>query len=487
MEKKEESSSTCLSYFKDKEFLKGLSTVIGAIFVNLIAGSIFPLNSLAVYEISYIRHVDPESTITVDNLIFYYPFEIFFQCLSSFACGIIEKKIGLYYTNFLGFSIYGLGYFTMYLSRSFAADILSMILCGIGNGIIYYPSTKNACMWFPNHMGIVMGIMETMISIGSFIFSVMGEHVINREAIESNEEQIYDKEISLRMKTYLIIQIACLIGVYIISSLMTFIPRVKPEEVEKLIQDDSHKINDINSSNESNESNKKDYKKMIIHALKSKRMILYIFLSICFHQAPNMQFSLFRVVGEYENIDQDVLQWINSINFIFECLSGIIVGVLCDYMNLRILMGIITLSMSVLIFTYCLSFSSSIAFFFSTNLITFINGGIYPFDDCYMMKVFGPDIYIELMGINTCITNTVVLSLTPLSYYVESTVENKHQAFWILFSSFGVTSVIAFVLGLFINPSPFNYEERFNLSAKKIKDGSEGINVELAEKDSSTN
>ena len=486
----ENKSPSFFSRFRDKQFLKGLSTVIGSILINLICGSIFPLNSLAIYQISYIKHVNPESSITIDNLIFYYPFETFSQTLASFFSGIIEKKLGFYYTNFIGFSLLALGYFTMYLSKSFFFDILSMILGGVGNGIIYYPSTKNAVLWFPEHTGVVMGIMETMISLGSFLFAIIGEYVINGESQESEEEGediIYPIEVAIKVKTYLIILITSVIGVYIISSFMTFLHEEKAEEkkedlVEKDPDDDIYNINDLISNEENKQNIKKmDFKKMFITALKSKRLHLYMAMSVCFNQAPNMLFSLFRIIGEYENIDIKILQWINSINFVFECLSGVIIGVLCDYIRLNILYAIISLSMTVLIYTYCFSFSNSLAFFFSTNIITFINGGIYPFDDCYMMKVFGSHIYIELMGINTFLSTVVFLSLSPLSYYIETSVENKHESFWILFLSFGVLNIVAFVLGLFLNPNPFDFEERMGLKKKDLNESNKSHETECYE------
>ena len=49
------------------------------------------------------------------------------------------------------------------------------------NWIIYYPSMTNAYEWFKDHNGIIVGIMETMISFGSFFFSFIGEKIINKE------------------------------------------------------------------------------------------------------------------------------------------------------------------------------------------------------------------------------------------------------------------------------------------------------------------
>ena len=48
-----------------------------------------------------------------------------------------------------------------------------MIFGGVGTGIIFYPSTTNAYEWFKDHNGIIVGIMETMISFGSFFWTFL--------------------------------------------------------------------------------------------------------------------------------------------------------------------------------------------------------------------------------------------------------------------------------------------------------------------------
>ena len=108
----------------------------------------------------------------------------------------------------------------------------------------------------------------------------------------------------------------------------------------------------------------------------------------------------------------------------------------------------------------------TVHFFWITNISVFINGGIYPFADCYLMKVFGADIYIELIGISSFISNFVVVLFSPIAYYVDSNVEDK-KAYWILFSLFGTLNFVSFILSFFINVEKFNFEER--LTQDKIK------------------
>ena len=211
------------------------------------------------------------------------------------------------------------------------------------------------------------------------------------------------------------------------------------------------------------------YKEKLKAVFKSKKLLLFVIISIFLAQGPSMMFTLYRGIGEYKKIDTGTLQLIGSLNFIFECTSGILTGVLCDYVNLKLLLLIIGFTNTVLISTYCLTFTNNYAFFWVTNVSAFFIGTTFPFNDCYMMKVFGSEIYIELLGYCSFLTNLVVVCLSPLAYFIESGLEVKDNAYWILFSIFGGLNFMAFVLSFFINIEPFNYEERIGILSNKIE------------------
>ena len=80
--------------FKDKNFRRETSTLIGAWFINFIAGAIISLCFLSKYEISYIKAKG--GSINIDYLTFYYPIEIIFQYISAFFSGLIYKKFRLH-------------------------------------------------------------------------------------------------------------------------------------------------------------------------------------------------------------------------------------------------------------------------------------------------------------------------------------------------------------------------------------------------------
>ena len=203
----------------DKNFLKGLSTLFGGVILNFLIGAVYSLSTLAIYEISYIKAKG--GSIDIYHLTFYWPLEMFFQCISAFLSGSVYKKIGLHLTNVIGVIILELSYVLMYFSLSLFQDLTSVILSGIGTGIILYPSTTNSIEWFENRSGLIVGIMESMISFGSFFFCLLGEKVINKNGVESNDiDNLYNYEIGKKFKDFLIILILCVIVGFILSLIL---------------------------------------------------------------------------------------------------------------------------------------------------------------------------------------------------------------------------------------------------------------------------
>ena len=99
---------------KNKNLLKGISTLIGTGILNFIMGAVYSLSTLAVYEISYIK--GRGGLIDIFHLTFYWPVEMIFQCISSFFSGSVYKKIGLHLTDLIGGIILLLGYVAYGLS-----------------------------------------------------------------------------------------------------------------------------------------------------------------------------------------------------------------------------------------------------------------------------------------------------------------------------------------------------------------------------------
>lgn len=460
-----------ISKFKDKNFLKGISTVIGASLLNFISGAIFSVSQLLLYEVSYIHHVNRDNKITSDHESFYYPIEVFLQTIATFFSAILYKKLGLHLTNLIGMVILFFGYLALLLSQSFAVDVISMVLGGIGTGIIYYPSTANACEWFLDNNGIIVGIIETMISLGSFCFNLLGEKIINpnkAKVIKDEDDAFHSKEISEKFKTFMIWLIVSVVVFYGLSYVMTF------KKTYDIFQDPSKmkvgliQVNDENGNKEENKSSeaatfeyeeeKKDVLKMLFSALKSLNLIFFTLIVVLEAPISSMIFSLSRSIGEFNEIDE--LTSLGPINFVFECVGGFFLGILCDYVPQKHLLLFINGSNVIISFFYCLTFSNSIAFFIFTNYSSLLAGGFYSVKDYFLIKVYGVDLYVELMACVNLLASIVVIGLTPLSYYLNDNADvDSNSPYWILFSICGVLSILGLVLSYYIKDDVFKYEK----------------------------
>ena len=138
----------------------------------------------------------------------------------------------------------------MYISKSLFQDLTSVILSGVGTGIILYPSTTNAIEWFKNRNGLIVGIMESMISFGSFFFCLLGEKVINKYGVESNDvNNLYDYEIGKKFKDFLIILIFCIIVGSILSFFLMSEKKRSEKEEYYTFQKEISNINKIEQEN----------------------------------------------------------------------------------------------------------------------------------------------------------------------------------------------------------------------------------------------
>ena len=529
----------CMNWKRDS-FRKGFASVIGAIIMNFFIGAVYAISTLAIYQISYIKAKG--GSIDIDFIAYYYPIGLLFQCISAFCSGIIYKKLKLHVTNLLGVTISIISYYIMYLSNHFALDVISIIISGIGTGIIMYPSTTNAYEWFPSKNGLIVGIMETTMSLGSFFWAFIGEKIINYDQQVSDEEtNLYPMNIAIKMKLYLIILIIGWLVGYVISFFLTYERKnynteiqidIKSEEGhlfakksdtdtdtdfdESFLNADNINIDENVIDNEKKEANKRKKKKkksekkgildvdlkfegrpnrffkvttineneeeeeeeislkyIIKFTFKSKRLLLFIIIVTLQAPMPNMASTLYREIGEYYKVKPKYLQLIGSFEFIFECISSFVFGVLCDYFKLKNLLLFINIVGTISGFTYCLTFRNGLLFLIFLNILSFTSSGYYPIKDCYLMKVFGNSIYIELSGFGSFLVSIVINLLAPISTAILSRFKDRETGYWVLFSSFGVLSLIATILNFFLSEQPVDKNEVMGIKKEEKNENEE--------------
>ena len=217
--------------------------------------------------------------------------------------------------------------------------------------------------------------------------------------------------------------------------------------------------------------NHKNKNKKLLFKIALKSTRLKLFSAIVILQAPvaNMSFTLYREIGEYKKIDTKYLQLISSYYFIFECLSSFIIGILCDYVKLKYLLIFINISGTVIGYIYCLTFKNSLIFFMVQTFISFSYGGYDSIKDCYLLKVYGKLIYIELSSFVSLLVAFSITILTPITFFILSLFEDKDKAYWVLFISFGTLNLIGLIMNCFIKETPISLNERVKLEKEKEK------------------
>ena len=480
---------------KNPNFIFGVLSVIGSCLINFVYPSVFAFCTLCVYQTSYIKHHG--GTANISYTMFYYPVLLLFQSIFGLIAGIIFSKVGVHWTNLIGTSIFILATFIMYISARFYLDMISSALYGIGVSILMFPSTTNSCKYFMNHIGLINGIVETFISLGSSFFNFIGEEIINPDFIPSDpKDHLYDEKIAKRVKIYLLIQLFSSLGVYLISEILTktydenrteefsIKSLFRIEEIKslfrkkkdlKLIDDKSAEMQSMDEKDNENNKNKeilenindinknkkikKTRKEQIKIALKSWKFWRYNLISLSQSPVSDMIFSMYRGIGETYRINQNALQLIGTLTFVIEFILSFVFGILCDYVEFRILIFINNMIGSLVGITYYYTFRSSFWFTFLTLLISVQSAGYYSLKDYHLMKVFGTEIYIDLSGVVCLFTGIVVIILTFITYIIETELQDKDTAYFYIFPVFGIFNFMGVVLGLFEKDVPFNYDE----------------------------
>jgi Na+/melibiose symporter-like transporter len=304
--------------------------------------------------------------------------------------------------------------------------------------------------------------------------------VKNTKKEKSEEKSKLDsREIGKNFKAFTLYLLAFSVLLFILSTLLMFTKRKntsKEININLLLSDDNENENkkesdEVKKASENEDINQLDFikrninikniyiemKNMVNKAMKSKKFIIFLFISILESPVPSMIFALYREMGETEKIQQLFLISIGPINFIFECVGGFAFGVLCDYVKKQYLLLFILGFNALTSFIYCVTFKNDITFFLATNFVSFTSGGFYSVKDCFIMGVFGVEIYVELIAlVNFCVA-LVIIGLTPLASILDD--KKKQTGYWTIFSILGILTLVGFVLCFYVKENTYTFDK----------------------------
>ena len=158
----------------------GYKTVIAGILIQMFTGCFFLWANISVYVLSYIYKFDKHVN---QNGIFYVDVALVLLMVFGYQIGtylLNQKRWSPKTIILLGACIALSGIYMSSYAHSLNQFItLYGVFCGIGSGIMYM--IPLVCSWehFPNHRGLVTGIIIGSVGLGSFFFTQLSTWIVN--------------------------------------------------------------------------------------------------------------------------------------------------------------------------------------------------------------------------------------------------------------------------------------------------------------------
>jgi len=315
--------------------------------------------------------------------------------LTGPLAGIIEDKFGGKITIFISNLVLCISFSLLYYSRSIYIDYFLMCLIGLGIGIGINITKKNACSFFMNRKCLIIGIINLIPSLLTFALIYYNEMDILNYACEPPfiEQTFYRKKVFINYQKLIIFEIKILIYTCIGTILLYF--ENDPEETikfgfnEKVENDNNKNNNEIKPIHNKKKTTKKE---KIKKALYNKRTIKLIIMVFFFFPKINLIHNSLRMDITFHFIYAVLYSIVASISLLIFTIIG-------DCIQFRILFVFLSLLLSGSSFVLVNYLNEGFVIFLETIFVSFIFNGFNIIFDSHIMKVYGVENYIDIIGI----------------------------------------------------------------------------------------
>ena len=462
---------------------KFISTTIGTLGIYLGIGFILPISYLSVYITSYIN-------LNQDfvNMHYGYFLNLILTLSMSFSVsigGLLETKIGFYFTTLLGTTI-------ILISNIFFFRIQNIWICycltcimGIGAGISVSLLGKNMTLYVPKKKGILVGIIGLLVILLAGGYLLAGEKIIAPEGETiGQEEEVYKPETAKRTYLYF------MIGFFTIPLGDIIFLLFSHEYKEPIIDDiDNLQIEEGNEETKNgnkNETEEKDqpnenkiknqtnnsffqelkgiekYKKeKIKKIIKTFRFWRIAIVSFLLSFPISFMMTTGRTFGAIIGIEGRALQFLMAIQGISIIIIGPIFGIISDKKGPMIILrisSIVSIAPGILLFFFI---DNSVLYIISFVLIAIgLVSKMVSFNPL-LMEIYGIQESVILSGIINGLGKigeiiTTVSAFVISFYYSKDEIKTPYK---IIFVSGSVCSIISFLLLCFESNKKFISEE----------------------------
>jgi hypothetical protein len=286
------------------------------------------------------------------------------------------------------------------------------------------------------------------------LFLCSGLNIINETYIlnplsesPTIENIYYDKKIFLNFQKLIIFEI----GLLIVTCILTLFLYFQNDQKETIMFGFGEKVAD----NKNKKYTKKNEIKKAIYNIRAFRLFIMIFLFF-----PTITFinNTWRPIGIYYKLNTYYLQLTTALYSLIGCISSIIFALVGDKIQFRILFVLFSFFLTLVSFSFPLSFNNDIFYIFEILTISFILSGYNIIIDPHIINVYGIKNYIEIEGIISSSGGVCEILSVIFAFYLENNFSgNKNHVYKFMYIVSGFFNLISLVLGLFENDDKFNY------------------------------
>ena len=153
---------------------KGIFSVISAVFINILCGSLYSWSGINGYYISYLKHLDSPSVEIKDGYFFMPIITFTYNVFLTFINNIKWKKE----ISLISTILVILTNVTLYYSTNITYVYACMVCYGIINAMNYMPVIKNCLLYFPNKKGLINGLVLFGYGTSSLIYNSIADYLI---------------------------------------------------------------------------------------------------------------------------------------------------------------------------------------------------------------------------------------------------------------------------------------------------------------------
>ena len=434
------------------ERVKGYLSLISAILINFLIGSLFGFPNLIPYYRSYLYYqYGKQEKISLMQIYFIAPVGMCFHNTFPSLIGLVDKKIGVRILTMLAALSLFLAGVIIYFTVNYYLLLFGFILYGYAGCSTYYTSLRNCWKYFPNRKDLITGLILSSNGLSSFAFTSIADLIINPDNIP-NDGKYYTEQISYRFLKYIKVFTICAISIGAISSILCF-----PYE-DKNNTNNNNKIT-LNDSIISKTYINKDQKNNEIinnETIPLKRMILSAEFAKCLTIAAcTLTFGFllgntYRNFGIEKRLDEGGMHILSKVFTLLNTSGRIIWGIICQKFKFKkpyliiiinqIAVGCLIYFSAFKLYTYfivvCLGEIS-----YAGHLVCFPN---------LILSKFGVENSVILLGICGIFSGISILIGPILTIFV------KELKDYLLVYLIGVApSIVSLILAIFIKTDKF--------------------------------